>query len=1369
MFERQPRILSANGKKRPRERLLGALGGCALLALASASSLAGAPIGEAVRFPGTIFQGYGDVRATDVAVAPNGDLIVVGTTEAAELPATDASSHGGYHDAFVARFDAKLRSLIWLIYLGGSDQDHGDAVALDASGNVYVAGTTSSSDFPTTSAYDATDNGNGDAFVAKLAAADGSHLWVTYLGGTGGDSATDIVVDGDGRAIVVGSTGSNDFPTVSSFDTNDYIRDAFVTRFAANGASLELSSYYGSFKNETAVAVDVDAADNIYVGVLGLDHEVMSQLNEILKISGSAKTLTWSLTLDSGLGSGYVYLTDIAVTGEGVVAFAGEASSDDFNITIVDPWQGTPGGDTDLFVGKLQSNGSAIDWSTFLGGSAGDYSASIALTSDEKVWVGGTTDGGSFPLRRSYFPTGHGLVSLLAADGQDLLFSTVVGGSYGVGGFHGIALASDEVPVLAGVAYEVSEVPITGLLPYDPDNFSSQTGLLLRLEPLASARFLPRRSVSLPPLEQVPDPFPWPFDLDGDGINESHYEIPDRSLDIAWGNVVLDRHGDGRDLISVGIGTLDGARVLGGLDQDGDGELELIVEDPRQDAGTAVGWLLDTGDEDVDLVVVGRGGPAGALLVDLDGDGEQEVVASAPHLADGAVARIDLDQDSDQDVLLIGGLPRAYLDIDNDGEREVIAERGGTAGTVSTGSLESPADGDDDVIFLAGTYAFARDLDGNGIPELIAENGAAAAGTLSEVAPVVFVGGTPLTTADLDDDEEPEVVVFDSAAAEGTFDPIDALDGTDGDADVVFVGGAFRGLADIDGDREPELLVEDSGGTANTFGKSDGLENPSDGDTDLIAVRGSAVAVADLDDDGELEILADGTVTAGTFLDLDGVESPSDGDTDVVFAGGAVSAFGDFDGDWEIEVVAEDGAASSGTFDPLDGAESTPDSDADVIFVAGNWRAVRDLDDDGEIEILSEDSGLGSAASAADGIENTPDSDPDVVFVREPFLTLRDLDDDGEPEIVVEDGGLSAPSVNFSGSVDGDSDKDRVAIPTTAGWRVADLDGDGETELVVERTGGTAGALTAVDGVEVTGDGDGDVIFVGGVPHLVVDADGDSEVEVVVSSGISAGTVSLIKSLDGISDGDADVIFVGGTVRGAFDADGDYEFEIVVENGSGGATSRYDEVDGLSDPDADVIFTGGAVRRFTDIDNDGELEAIAEDSAASPGASSRYDGADGDADADVIYVAGILQGDLDLDGDGEIEIAVTDPDLAGGTAVDPDFWDGDTDADGILVGTDTSPGSPTLTLTAPNGGGSVTLGNPLTITWSASGFAGTVRIELSRDGGTTWETLFASTSNDGSEVWTSDGAPTASALVRITSRNLATPVVDDSNAVFTLL
>src|SRR5262249_45979095 len=146
-------------------------------------------------------------------------------------------------------------------YMGGSEDDFANDT-VDAAGNVYLSGTTSSTDFPASGSY---NGGPGDGFVAKVNAAGTALLYATFLGGSGNDAAFHGRVDVAGSAYVVGSTNSTDFPTVNAFQTaNAGGFDAFVTKLAPAGDGLIYSSYLGGSKTESGAAIAVDGAGNAY-------------------------------------------------------------------------------------------------------------------------------------------------------------------------------------------------------------------------------------------------------------------------------------------------------------------------------------------------------------------------------------------------------------------------------------------------------------------------------------------------------------------------------------------------------------------------------------------------------------------------------------------------------------------------------------------------------------------------------------------------------------------------------------------------------------------------------------------------------------------------------------------------------------------------------------------------------------------------------------------------------------------------------------------------------------------------------------------------------------------------------------------------
>jgi Beta-propeller repeat len=145
--------------------------------------------------------------------------------------AFDRTFNGGIADAFVTKLNAAGSKLDYSTFLGGTEFDQGSGIAVDGSGRAYLTGFTSSPDYPTMGAFDTIIDGNFDAFVSKLNAAGSMLAYSTYLGGTNQDQGEDIAVDGSGRANVTGDTSSPDYPTMGAFDaTLDGLNDAFVTK-----------------------------------------------------------------------------------------------------------------------------------------------------------------------------------------------------------------------------------------------------------------------------------------------------------------------------------------------------------------------------------------------------------------------------------------------------------------------------------------------------------------------------------------------------------------------------------------------------------------------------------------------------------------------------------------------------------------------------------------------------------------------------------------------------------------------------------------------------------------------------------------------------------------------------------------------------------------------------------------------------------------------------------------------------------------------------------------------------------------------------------------------------------------------------------
>jgi hypothetical protein len=261
-------------------------------------------------------------------------------------------------------------------YLGGGGSDTVTRVRVDGSGNVYVVGTTQSSDFPMQGAYQSTKaSANGDAFITKLNPSGTALVYSTYLGGNDFDVANGLAVDSSGAVYLAGRTDSTDFPTASPIFGNNLYPDAFLTKIAPSGASLVYSTYLG--------------------------------------------------------GSFIDYGNDVAVDGTGAAYVVGQTLSTDF--PTQSPFQATFGGTTDAFVCKVNAGGTALVYSTYLGGTSGDSGSRVRVDGSGNAVVVGTTSASNFPLQSAFQPNpssgGDMFIAKFNATGSGLIFSSFLGGN----------------------------------------------------------------------------------------------------------------------------------------------------------------------------------------------------------------------------------------------------------------------------------------------------------------------------------------------------------------------------------------------------------------------------------------------------------------------------------------------------------------------------------------------------------------------------------------------------------------------------------------------------------------------------------------------------------------------------------------------------------------------------------------------------------------------------------------------------------------------------------------------------------------------------------------------------------------------------
>jgi hypothetical protein len=285
------------------------------------------PAGNALVYC-TYIGGKGDDRAYGIAVDSTGAAYVTGSTMSANFPVRNPlqTKLAGSRNAFALKLNAAGNGLVYSTYVGGGTADSANAIAIDSSGNAYIAGDTTSMNFPTTG-LQRSRAGSQDAFVAKIAS-DGSRLvYSTYLGGSLDDHAAAIAVDASGTAYVTGSTWSTNFPVMNAYQGSlAGGQDAFVARIAANGASLLFSTYLGGSGGtiaspEAGQGIALDAQGNAYIaGVTGSTN---------FPVKGGAQT--------TNHGWGDAFVVKMTATGTLVYStYLGGSGSDQANAIAVD-------------------------------------------------------------------------------------------------------------------------------------------------------------------------------------------------------------------------------------------------------------------------------------------------------------------------------------------------------------------------------------------------------------------------------------------------------------------------------------------------------------------------------------------------------------------------------------------------------------------------------------------------------------------------------------------------------------------------------------------------------------------------------------------------------------------------------------------------------------------------------------------------------------------------------------------------------------------------------------------------------------------------------------------------------------------------
>lgn len=416
----------------------------------------------------TYLGGTSNDYATSIAVDSAGSAYVIGYTGSTNFPVTSGAFQtackGGCsstYDAFVTKLDPTGSTLVYSTYLGGSGNDYANGIALDAAGDAYLVGQTFSSDFPVTtgvfqSACGGTSCSGGDAFVAELNPSGSGLVYSTYLGGSSKNQGNGIVLDAVGDAYITGWTQSTNFPiTTGAFQSTCSCSthpDAFVTELNPSGTALVYSTYLGGSLTDVGYGITLDATGDAYVTgyTQSLNFPTSAGAFQNTLNANSAGFITelnptgTAIVYSTYLGGSSTVIstpcgactTSIAVDSFGDAFVTGLTAEANFPVTP-GAYQSTLKSSAqghNAFITELNPTGTALVFSTYLGGSQDTGATGIALDPSGNIWLKGNTKSTDFPVTGGAFQTTSGgnfdfWVAELNPTLSTLLYSTYLGGS----------------------------------------------------------------------------------------------------------------------------------------------------------------------------------------------------------------------------------------------------------------------------------------------------------------------------------------------------------------------------------------------------------------------------------------------------------------------------------------------------------------------------------------------------------------------------------------------------------------------------------------------------------------------------------------------------------------------------------------------------------------------------------------------------------------------------------------------------------------------------------------------------------------------------------------------------------------------------
>jgi hypothetical protein len=384
-----------------------------------------------------------------IAIDGSGNAYITGWTNSTNYDITTGAfqtTNGGDLDVFVTKLNSTGTSLIYSTYIGGSNWDEGFAIAIDGSGNAYITGWTNSTNYDITpGAFQTSNGGYDDVFVTKLNSTGTALIYSTYIGGSGNEEGYGIAIDGSGNAYITGFTTSTNYDiTPGAFQTtNGGSWDVFVTKLNSTGTGLIYSTYIGGSGNDEGRGIAIDGSGNAYITgfTSSSNYDITPGAFQttnggsydvfVTKLNSTGTGLIYS-TYIGGSGDDYGYA--IAIDGSGNAYITGKTESNNYDITPGAFQTSYGGGIRDVFVTKLNSMGTGLIYSTYIGGTGVDIGNGIAIDGSSNAYITGETESNNYDITPGAFQTSYGggirdvFVTKLNSTGNALIYSTYIGG-----------------------------------------------------------------------------------------------------------------------------------------------------------------------------------------------------------------------------------------------------------------------------------------------------------------------------------------------------------------------------------------------------------------------------------------------------------------------------------------------------------------------------------------------------------------------------------------------------------------------------------------------------------------------------------------------------------------------------------------------------------------------------------------------------------------------------------------------------------------------------------------------------------------------------------------------------------------------------